>query len=202
MEARGSAAGARVRWSAVTAAAELVFATATEADVPALVSLVESAYRGEASRAGWTTEADLLDGQRTDPQGVLDTLRDPAGLVLTATRPGAAEPLLACCHLQYRPAADGPDAVYFGMFAVRPTAQGGGIGAAVLAHAEHTARTTWAAARMEMQVISARADLIAWYERRGYTRTGERTPFPYGDERFGIPRRPGLEFELLVKPLR
>ncbi|MFD7510263.1 GNAT family N-acetyltransferase [Streptomyces sp. NPDC059853] len=186
----------------MTAAAELVFTAATEADVPALVALVESAYRGEASRAGWTTEADLLDGQRTDPQGVLDALRDPAGLVLTATRPHAAEPLLACCHLQHRPAAAGPGAVYFGMFAVRPTAQGGGIGAAVLDRAEHTARTTWAADRMEMRVISARADLIAWYERRGYARTGERTPFPYGDERFGIPRRPGLEFELLVKPLR
>jgi hypothetical protein len=52
-----------------------------------------------------------------------------------------------------------------------------------------------------MKVISAREDLIAWYERHGYARTGRRSPFPYGDERFGLPRRAGLEFELLVKPL-
>jgi ribosomal protein S18 acetylase RimI-like enzyme len=103
---------------------------------------------------------------------------------------------VACYQLERR-----GDSVYFGMFAVRPTLQGGGLGKAVLADAERTAHETWGAREMQMTVISQREDLIAWYERRGYRRTGEMTPFPYGDERFGIPQRADLEFELLVKPL-
>ncbi|MFR9725620.1 GNAT family N-acetyltransferase [Streptomyces sp. MS19] len=178
----------------------LTFRDATESDVPALVALVESAYRGDASRAGWTTEADILEGQRTDPDGVREILRDPDSLVLAVEDGGA---LTACCHIQRR-AADGPGeaaAAYFGMFAVRPGLQGAGLGRAVLAEAERRAAAGWGVARMEMQVISVRDDLIAWYERRGYVRTGRTSPFPYGDERFGLPLRADLEFELLVKPL-
>ncbi|MEE1940758.1 GNAT family N-acetyltransferase [Streptomyces sp. TRM 70361] len=175
------------------------FRTAVRADVPALVALVESAYRGEASRAGWTTEADLLDGQRTDPEGVAGLVAAPGSRILLAERDGG---LLACCHLERRTDGAGRTVAYFGMFAVRPELQGAGLGRTVLAEAERLARTGWGAREMQMTVITAREDLIAWYERRGYSRTGERSPFPYGDERFGIPRRPGLEFELLVKPLR
>ncbi|MFK4111220.1 GNAT family N-acetyltransferase [Streptomyces sp. NPDC002176] len=169
------------------------FRDATDADVDALVALVESAYRGDASRAGWTTEADILDGQRTDPEGVLQVIKAPDSRLLVVEREGA---IVACCQLEHR----GTHA-YFGMFAVSPTLQGAGLGKAVMTEAERLARTTWGATEMHMTVISVRDDLIGWYERRGYRRTGETTPFPYGDERFGIPRRPDLRFELLVKPL-
>ncbi|MFI6033412.1 GNAT family N-acetyltransferase [Streptomyces sp. NPDC051315] len=174
-------------------ATELSFRDATEEDVDTLVALVESAYRGESSRAGWTTEADILEGQRTDPEGVLDIIKSPDGLVLAAERDGR---IVACCQLEHRGAH-----AYFGLFAVSPTAQGGGLGRTVLAEAERRARETWGVTEMHMTVISVRDDLIAWYERRGYRRTGRMTPFPYGDERFGIPQRDDLRFELLVKPL-
>ncbi|MDT0309924.1 GNAT family N-acetyltransferase [Streptomyces sp. DSM 44917] len=184
--------------TATDGAGRLAFRTAGEADVPALVALVESAYRGEASRAGWTTEADLLGGRRTDEEAVRELLGQEGSLLLAAERGGE---LVACCHLARR--GDGPEgaAAWFGMFAVRPGLQGGGLGRAVLAEAERRARAAWGAREMRMQVISARADLIAWYERRGYARTGRRLPFPYGDERFGVPRRPDLDFEVLVRSL-
>ncbi|MFI7500863.1 GNAT family N-acetyltransferase [Streptomyces sp. NPDC049687] len=176
-----------------TAATALTFRDATDADVDELVALVESAYRGDSSRVGWTTEADILQGQRTDPEGVREIIKSADGRVLTVEQGGRT---VACCQLERR----GGHA-YFGMFAVTPTAQGGGLGKAVLAEAERQARETWGATEMHMTVISVRDDLIAWYERRGYRRTGEMTPFPYGDERYGIPQRDDLQFELLVKPL-
>ncbi|MEU1460430.1 GNAT family N-acetyltransferase [Streptomyces sp. NPDC005727] len=176
-----------------TAATALTFRDAGDVDVDALVALIESAYRGDASRAGWTTEADILQGQRTDPEGVREVIKAPDSRLLTVEQGGR---IVACCQLEHR-----GDAAYFGMFAVSPTLQGAGLGKAVIAEAERQARATWGVTEMHMTVISVREDLIAWYERRGYRRTGETTPFPYGDERFGIPQRDDLRFELLVKPL-
>ncbi|MFJ5226393.1 GNAT family N-acetyltransferase [Streptomyces sp. NPDC088400] len=172
---------------------ELTYRDAVAADTEAVVALVESAYRGDSSRTGWTTEADILEGQRTDPQGVLDVIEAPGSRLLMVERDGE---LVACCQLEHR-----GEAAYFGMFAVRPGAQGGGLGRRILAEAERTARAAWGVREMQMTVISVREDLIAWYERRGYRRTGKLSPFPYGDERFGIPQRDDLAFELLVKSL-
>jgi ribosomal protein S18 acetylase RimI-like enzyme len=171
----------------------LTFRAATTNDVPALVALVESAYRGEISKKGWTTEADLLDGQRTDPQGVTDLIESPTSRIVLAERDGA---LLACANI-----ARNGGSCYFGMFSVQPNLQGGGVGNALLAECERIAAQEWRCASMDMTVIRQRGELIAWYERRGYRQTGERKPFPYGDERFGIPKRPDLEFIVMAKPL-
>ncbi|HMM66184.1 MAG TPA: GNAT family N-acetyltransferase [Dokdonella sp.] len=174
-------------------ATDLAFRKASLADVDAIIALVESAYRGEASRQGWTTEADLLDGQRIDRQLLIELLRREDARVILAESGGR---LLACCELQMQ---DGN--AYFGMFSVRPDGQGGGIGNRVLAEAERIAKQEWHCAEMRMTVIDVRHELIAWYERRGYRRTGVHKPFPYGDERFGIPRRDDLRFEVLSKTL-
>ncbi|MDV3467898.1 GNAT family N-acetyltransferase [Stenotrophomonas sp. C3(2023)] len=171
----------------------LTFRSATEADIPALIELVTSAYRGDASRAGWTTEADLLDGARIDAQGLQADLARPRSVILLAERDGQ---LLACAHV-----ADEQGKGYFGMFSVDPTQQGGGIGKQLLAAAEAHAHHQWGVPVMQMTVIDVRDELIAFYERRGYVRTGIKKPFPYGDERFGTPRRDDLRFEILEKPL-
>lgn len=178
----------------VTPTSDLTFRNAAAADVPAIVALVQSAYRGDASRAGWTTEADILDGQRIDPQGVAEVIAKPDSRVLLAERDGE---LLACAQIEKR-----GDAGYFGMFSVRPNLQGSGLGKIMLAEAERMARDDWGCWHMRMTVIDVRNDLIAWYERRGYGRTGEHSPFPYGDQRFGIPKRDDLRFEWLTKSLQ
>ncbi|MEV8034506.1 GNAT family N-acetyltransferase [Streptomyces sp. NPDC086182] len=171
----------------------LTFRDATDSDVDALVALIESAYRGDSSRTGWTTEADILAGQRTDAEAVNAVIEAPDSRLLTVERDGT---IVACCQLEHR-----GDHAYFGMFAVSPALQGGGLGKVIIAEAERTVREVWGVKEMHMTVISVREDLIAWYERRGYSRTGQMTPFPYGDERFGIPQRDDLRFELLVKPV-
>ena len=172
---------------------DLGFRAATDADIDAIVALVTSAYRGESSRAGWTTEADLLDGARIDPEVLrADIARDGSRVVL-AERDSA---LLACAHV----AVDG-DAGYFGMFSVVPGLQGGGIGKQVLAECERIVRDDWRLPAMRMTVIDVRDELIAFYQRRGYRRTGITKPFPYGDARFGEPKRDDLRFEVLEKTL-
>lgn len=171
----------------------MTFRTATPADVPAILALVESAYRGETSRAGWSTEADLLGGQRTDAEDVRSCVERERSVVLLLERDGE---LIACAHVAVEHGAG-----YFGMFSVRPTLQGGGIGKIVLAEAERIARDEWKLSEMRMTVIDVRDELIAFYERRGYARTGVKKPFPYGDERFGLPKRDDLRFEVLAKRL-
>jgi len=181
---------------AATGATGLVFREATAVDVQAVVDLVESAYRGDASRAGWTTEADLLDGRRTDARGIGEIVADPASVLLLAVAAdGGPEVLLGCCELR----AVGESA-YFGTFAVRPAVQGRGTGRALLAHADAVAVSRFGARALEMTVIAQRADLIGYYLRAGFAPTGERRPFPYGDARFGVPRRDDLEFVVLRRP--
>ncbi|MDH5831851.1 GNAT family N-acetyltransferase [Luteimonas sp. M1R5S18] len=166
---------------------------ATDDDIPALVALVTSAYRGPASRGGWTTEADFLDGERIDPELLRADLARARSRVLVVERDGR---LIACAHV-----AEEDGAGYFGMFSVQPGLQGAGLGSRLLAEAERVAREDWGLPRMRMTVIDIRDTLIAWYERRGYRRTGVFKPFPYGDTRFGIPLRDDLRFEVLDKAL-
>lgn len=173
---------------------ELTLRAATSADIDTIVALVESAYRGDASRAGWTTEADFLDGRRTGADDVANCLNRPRSQIRLAERNGT---LLACAHV-----AEEDGAGYFGMFAVSPLAQGSGIGKLLLSDCERIAGDTWQLPSMRMTVIDIRDELIAFYERRGYRRTGQFKPFPYGDARFGLPKRDDLRFEILEKPLQ
>ncbi len=172
---------------------EPTFRDATQADVPALVELVTSAYRGEASRVGWTTEADLLDGNRIVPEVLLADIARPRSRIVLAERDGA---LLGCAHV-----AEEDGAGYFGMFAVRPELQGSGLGRTILAEAERVAAVDWQLALMRMTVIDLRTELIDWYLRRGYQRTGQTKPFPATDPRFGLPLRDDLRFAVLEKEL-
>jgi ribosomal protein S18 acetylase RimI-like enzyme len=178
----------------------LALRPAVTADLVAAAALVNSAYRGDSSRAGWTTEADLLGGQRTAPQGLADVIARPGNAVLVHED---AQGLACTVHLErLPPSASGVRKAYLGMLTVRPTTQAGGLGRQLLAAAEAWAAQEWGVQSIEMTVIAQRAELIAWYERRGYARTGETRPFPYGDANFGLPRREDLYFVVLQKVLR
>jgi GNAT superfamily N-acetyltransferase len=171
------------------------FRAATPDDVALVVDLVESAYRGDSSKAGWTTEAELLGGQRTDPEAIAAVVSSADSRLLLASDEHGA--VIACCVIEQRRGGRS----YFGTFAVRPGLQGGGVGKQLLAEAERVARDEWACDLIEMTVIGQREDLIEWYGRRGYAATGEMRPFPYGDERFGLPKREDLYFVVLAKSL-
>ena len=167
---------------------------AQSADLPALHDLIESAYRGDSAKLGWTHEADLLGGQRTDLDALEAMLADPAQTILIL-RDG--EEIDACVALADR----GGGLTYIGMFTVAPSRQATGIGRLLLAASEEHAASAFNATRIEMTVIAQRSELIAWYERRGYHLTGERRPFPAADPRFGLPKREDLEFVVLEKLL-
>lgn len=167
------------------------FRIATLDDVSSIVDLVESAYRGDASRQGWTTEADLLDGQRTDKDEVRRLITHTSSCILLCEDGGE---LIACVHLQNRSKYG-----YLGMFAVSPKNQAKGVGKLVLAEAENQVFHQWRCPLLRMAVISLRVDLIDWYLRRGYRANGDTMPFPYGDERYGIPKRDDLLLVVLDK---
>lgn len=166
--------------------------TATVHDAEAVAALVHSAYRADESRLGWTTEADLVGGQRVDVAMVRALVEAPDSAVLVA---GNAA-VVACCHVERRGTA-----AYVGMFAVRPGLQGRGAGRQMLRAAEEHA-VGWGADRLELSVLNHRPELIAWYQRCGFSLTGEQHAFPYGDERYGRPLRQDLALLTMVRSLR
>ena len=167
----------------------------TAADIADYVELVSSAYRGEGSKQGWTTEADLLGGQRLDAPMAEEMLAEADSQILLARD----EQGRAVASIYVREPEDG--AAYLGVLAVSPVGQGKGVGSSLISLAEAWVAERWGATSMRMSVINKRDELIAYYERRGYERTGDVEPFPYGDERFGVPKVDDLEFVLLSKPL-
>jgi GNAT superfamily N-acetyltransferase len=191
----------------------LRFRAATVDDVDAVVAHVNRGYRGESAKLGWTHEADILAGVRAT-RSMIEAIvasQPPLERIELAFRddeaaaPDAigvrdaaapAAPLIACAYL--RRDAGGANC-YLGMLTVEPTAQNSGVGRAVLAHAEGLARG-WGCSRMRMTVISTRSELIAYYERRGYVRTGIREPFP-ADAGVGVLLVPELWLDEFVKPL-
>jgi len=155
-------------------------------DVPELNVLVNSAYRGEESKKGWTSEADMLDGLRIDEDMLRTYIDNEAISILKYTDDNSQ--ITGCVYLEVK----GPK-LYLGMFSVSPVLQGKGVGRALLEAAEVLAKQ-FNCDTISMTVISTRAELISWYERRGYSFTGEIQPF-HAHGRFGSPKQ---HIELIV----
>lgn len=171
---------------------DIHFRPAIDADADTIAALVNSAYRGDSSRAGWTTEADLLQGSRIFPPEVRDLIANPDSVILLCLQ---GEDIIGCVNLEKTEGA-----AYLGMFVVRPVLQGNGIGKHFMQTAEKHAQELWGINKIWMTVISVRKELIAYYERRGYVRTGRFKPFPSdnGKEQMLVEN---LQFEEMEKNL-
>jgi ribosomal protein S18 acetylase RimI-like enzyme len=154
---------------------------ATLTDVPKLVVLINSAYRGESSKKGWTTEANLIGGQRIDAEGLIEQMTDPDAIILKYTDDEGN--ITGCVYLQKR-----GEKMYLGMLTVSPELQAAGLGRKLLAAAEKYTRSI-NYHTITMTVITTRNELLEWYERRGYTKTGEVIPLNI-TERNGILKQP------------
>lgn len=176
------------------ARATVILDAASDDDIPAIVGLLNRAYRGADADAGWNSEAAYIEGERTSEMLLRAERSDHPEATLLVWKLGDA--VKGCVWL--KPEGDG--VWYLGSLAVDPQLQNGGTGRRLLAAAE-----AWVEARqgrrIRMTVVNVRDTLIAWYERRGYQLTGETEPFPYGDGRFGRPKRPDLRFVVLAKDL-
>ncbi len=164
--------------------------TATPDDAPQIVQLVESVYRGDRSREGWTTEADLLDGQRTDVPMILDLMKDSVFLLAED-----GQNLLASVQIENK-----KDYAYIGMLSVDVRAQNLKLGRHMLEACETFAKTNWGLLETRITVIERRKELVNWYERRGFARTGRVVPF-HSDPRFGIPKVEDLHLIEMSKPI-
>ncbi|RYU91186.1 GNAT family N-acetyltransferase [Mucilaginibacter terrigena] len=163
---------------------------ATLTDVPELVVLINSAYRGESSKKGWTTEANLISGQRIDAEGVAEQINDPEAIILKNTNDDGL--ITGCVYLQKQ-----GEKVYLGMLTVSPELQAGGLGRKLLEAAEDHVRSI-NYHTIVMTVITTRTELLEWYYRRGYTKTGEVIPLKI-TERNGILNQPVDMFRLEKK---
>jgi ribosomal protein S18 acetylase RimI-like enzyme len=161
-----------------------------------IAELVNSAYRGELAQKGWTSESYLLGGQRTDEATLRADLTETPGSTILTFRDEDWEKPHVCAWIEPKP----DDVWYVGMITVSPLRQDGGLGRAMLETCEAYAKAR-GGKTLRMTVISVRDTLIAWYERRGYRLTGATEPFPYGDERFGVPQRDDLRFVIMEKAL-
>ncbi|PXY47196.1 GNAT family N-acetyltransferase [Flavobacterium hydrophilum] len=164
---------------------------ATLEDIPALVKLINSAYRGETSKKGWTTEAHLLEGKRTDEPEMTEIFLEPKNTILKFTENNT---IIGSVLL-----VDKGHQLYLGMLTVSPELQNSGIGKKLLAEAENQAKALGLSSII-MTVISVREELIAWYKRHGYLDTGEREVFPESEIHVTISDEP-LEFVFLEKKL-
>ena len=173
----------------------ITFRTALPSDAFSITVLVNSAYRGDYAKKGWTTEAYLLEGQRTDDENILEMLNDPQAqieLVYDSKNPAI---ILGCVYLNF----ETKGSLYFGMLTVNPELQAQGLGKQLMSHLELKAKEK-NCQRIRMTVISVRKELIAFYERRGYESTGKTEPFPMNEPRYGVPKT-NLEFLEFIKTL-
>ena len=152
---------------------DLTIRPARAADLDTLHPVIERAYRGETARDGWTHEADLLPdaGARIGRHELEAIVASPADRLLVAIRDGAP---IGCVQVGDR----GGGTAYLGLLCIDPRHQAAGLGRRLIAAAEACAVAVFGAARIEMTVIDRRAELIAYYGRRGYRASGEVRPFP------------------------
>lgn len=156
------------------------FTTARAEDVPRLRALVEACYRGQSAKRGWTHEADLLDDDRTSDGELARVVADGNSRVLLAEVDRKLAGTVTVTNV-------GAGRAYIGMLCVDPELQANGLGRALIADAEDLAAEEFQATVVEMTVIDARPELVAYYERRGYVRTGDTRPFPVpGDHPFAM----------------
>lgn len=169
----------------------LSFSFAVETQAQEISELVNSAYRGDSSKKGWTTEADILDGQRTDPNEIRNKIKEKNSYIILAH---LNDQLVGSCELQINPKKS---ELYFGMFTIKPSLQNQGLGKQFLNYVEKTA-DEWKIKKIKMTVITLRTELIDFYKRRGYLETEVVIPFPT-EERFGIPKVSELKMVYLAK---
>lgn len=167
---------------------------ATAQDIPALIELVNSVYRGETGMKSWTTEADLLDGQRIDQEMLEEIISDSLSRLILFR--SSENDLIGCVQLQKQ-----ENKCYLGMLSVHTSWQKSGLGKYILDYCEQYAQKEFHSEKMTINVISRRFELIAYYQRRGYVSTGSKRPFPYGQPKYGIPKVEGLELEIFDKKL-
>lgn len=172
------------------------FSIAEQSNVPELNSLINSVYRGETGLRAWTGEAHLIDGQRTDVEALRDSISLSDSVIIIARADETGSRPIGCVHLKKQ-----GDHAYLGMLTADVSFQRSGLGSALLNEAERFTSENFGLDEIRMTVISLRTELIDWYVRRGYRVTGERAPFPYGNPRFGLPKRDDLEFVVLNKKL-
>lgn len=170
-----------------------LFRKAEISDAEPIAQLVNSAYRGESSRAGWTTEADMLDGLRISAQDVQRLIESENAIILLCLS-GADLLGTICLEKEH-------DAIHIGMFVVNPALQGKGIGKQLLAVAENLSKQVWVVQKLQMHVITIRHELIAFYARRGYQRTRILSDFPVNPSVWQ-PKLDGLQLETLEKIIR
>ena len=169
-------------------------ALAAGAEVPAIVSLINTAFRARGENRGWSLKEEYIEGTRITEDLLHEEMAAKPHASLLVWRKDNV--LTGCVWLE--PVHRG--IWYLGLLAVPPRSQNGGLGRKLLAAAEHWAREH-GAGEIQMTVVQVRTTLIEWYQRRGYTLTGQTKPFPYGDNRFGIPKRNDLHFVVLRKRL-
>ena len=169
---------------------------AIEADYPQIIALVNLAFRATGPSASWNVEAGIIEGQRINDSLLREDLAKNPAAQLLIHRDEANGTLLGTVLLD--PGKEG--IWYLGLLSVRPDLQKRQLGRTLLAAAENFAQER-GAHRIRMTVLNVRNTLIAWYERRGYTLTGETQPFPYDNERFGRPLRDDLHFVVLEKDI-
>jgi ribosomal protein S18 acetylase RimI-like enzyme len=169
---------------------------AVEADYPAIIDLVNAGYRGHGAVESWNVESGIIEGTRLTDSLLRDDLAAKPHAHFLVHRDSESRAIIGTVWLE--PVNGGT--WYLGLFTVDPALQKQHLGHALLSAAEDFAKARGACS-MRMGVLSVRETLIAWYERRGYARTGETEPFPYGDDRFGKPLRDNLVFAILQKQL-